>query len=161
VIGKVIYRDVTNDIAILAPTGSIDGGKTDIQDIVFATNAFDDGSSIIEGEGVLMIGYPLALGIVGNKNHPIVRFGMVAQNAESKTFLIDGVASHGNSGSPVIGLSAQSQNLLGMVQSFDNDIIVLRDENGQVDATLPYNSGLASAVKASVILEDLRNAMGQ
>jgi hypothetical protein len=86
---------------------------------------------------------------------------MVAQNAESKTFLIDGVASHGNSGSPVIGLSAQSQNLLGMVQSFDNDIIVLRDENGQVDATLPYNSGLASAVKASVILEDLRNAMGQ
>jgi hypothetical protein len=82
---------------------------------------------------------------------------MVAQNAQPTTFLIDGTVSHGNSGSPVFSLEAKDSKFLGMITSFRNDGIQLFDENKQLTANLPYNSGLSVAVKASVILDDLKN----
>jgi hypothetical protein len=158
----VLYKDSTNDIAIVLPnpgTGTnVDAQAVGLINSMYSTNSFDDGSSLVEGRGVLIVGYPLALGLKGDRNHPIVRFGMIAQNSEESSFLIDGMASHGNSGSPVVALSSHNNNLLGMVTSFQNDSIKLLDENGQLSASLPYNSGLARAVKASVILTDLNEA---
>jgi len=39
-------------------------------------------------------------------NFPVSRFGMIAQKVNEKSiFIIDGMASHGNSGSPVFDIS--------------------------------------------------------
>lgn len=45
-----------------------------------------------------------------------------------------------------------------MITSFAEDRITLFDENGQISASLPYNSGLARAVKASLILKAINEA---
>jgi S1-C subfamily serine protease len=157
---KVIYTDSTNDIAIIAPTPpkTVSTDEIGFQDLMIGTNMFDDGTLLVEGKGVVIIGYPLALGLNGDKNHPIIRFGIIAQSTEENTFLIDGMVSHGNSGSPVIILTPTKQPLVGMITSFENDQISLFGENQQLTANLPYNSGLAGAVKASVILSDLLEA---
>jgi hypothetical protein len=80
---------------------------------------------------------------------------MVAQDFGADTFLIDGMASHGNSGSPVFSLSADGTRFIGMVTSFASDKISMFDENHQLTAQLPYNSGLARVVRASVIRKAL------
>jgi S1-C subfamily serine protease len=155
---NVLTKDTTNDIAIIMPdvgTNNITVAQIGFLDKVYDTNTFDDGSSIVDGRGVLIVGYPLGLGLVGNENRPIVRFGMVAQNSEDRTFLIDGMASHGNSGSPVVTVTPRTV-LIGMVTSFKPDSITLFDPEGHLNAQLPYNSGLACAVKASVILKNLK-----
>jgi hypothetical protein len=45
-----------------------------------------------------------------------------------------------------------------MIAAHAADSITLLDENAQVAAKLPYNSGLATAVKASVIFDAIRAA---
>jgi hypothetical protein len=45
-----------------------------------------------------------------------------------------------------------------MVASFEPDRITLLDENGGISAQLPYNSGLAAAIKAPLILEAVSEA---
>lgn len=112
----------------------------------------------MEGRGLLIIGYPLSLGTEDDKNHPVVRFGMISQNTGKNTFLLDGVASHGNSGSPVVTLKGNHFQLSGMITSFQSDQIYLYDEHGQINAALPYNSGLARAVKASLIVKAVEKA---
>lgn len=104
------------------------------------------------GTGVVTVGYPLGLGTEANKNYPISRIGIVAQAVpDSATFLIDGIASHGNSGSAVF--STRSSKLLGVIAKFHNDTITAFDDNGNLIARLPYNSGLAVAVSASAVME--------
>ena len=89
---------------------------------------------------MLITGYPLALGTEDDRNHPIVRFGMIAQNPGTSVFLIDGTASHGNSGSPVITLGADYNRLAGMITSVVTDRITLFDEKGDLTADFPYNA---------------------
>jgi hypothetical protein len=84
---------------------------------------------------------------------------MIAQDSGKPNFLIDGIASHGNSGSPVFAIHVPDTRLAGMVTSFHNDQITLLDEDGHITAALPYNSGLTSAVKSTVILNALREAL--
>ena len=149
----IVYQDPTNDIAIIAPkieTNTSTHINKIINNLAVGPDMIDD-SEIALGRGVLVIGYPLMLGIDADKNHPIVRFGMVAQDAEGNSFIIDGMASHGNSGSPVFVLTSNKQPLIGMVTSFQTDKISLLDENGELAGQLPYNSGLTKAVKASTI----------
>ena len=121
---------------------------------------FDDDGSLVEGRGVMIPGYPLALGVEDDKNHPVIRLGMIAQFTGKSYFLIDGVASHGNSGSPVFALTYKNPKLVGMVTSYLTDTITLLDEAGNLAAKLPYNSGIARAVKMQVIVDALQKAVG-
>jgi S1-C subfamily serine protease len=155
----VLYSNRTNDIAVLSPTVPLDVIRDlTIQSLPFPVSRFDDGTSVVEGRGVLITGYPLGLGTEDDKNHPVVRLGMIAQNTGKSVFLIDGIASHGNSGSPVYSLKYKEGRLVGMVTSYVNERINLFDDSGGLLAQLPYNSGLARAVRTSVIAEAINIA---
>ena len=154
---RVLYDDPVNDIAVLVPTRDVrESGE--VENLPIPLSIFDNGSSLVEGKGVLITGYPLALGTEEDRNHPIVRFGMVAQNSGGTTFLIDGTASHGNSGSPVITLGSDYPRFAGMITSVVTDRITLFDEKGALTADFPYNAGLARAVRASLILDAVKRA---
>lgn len=153
----VVYIDPSLDIAVLLPKRDEQDNRK-LQSLSFTKELFDDGSSLIEGRGVLIPGYPLALGIENDENHPVIRFGIVAQFTGKDYFLLDGVASHGNSGSPVFSLKQDDNKLIGMVTSFQNERINLFDDNQQLSASLPYNSGLARCVTMKAILEAIKNA---
>jgi hypothetical protein len=154
---RLLYVDQANDIAVLNPVHGA-GENNEVENLPIPLEIFDDGSSLVEGKGVLIAGYPLALGTEEDRNHPIIRFGMIAQNAGSSVFLIDGTASHGNSGSPVVTLSFNDDRLAGMITSVVTDRITLFDEKGVLTADFPYNAGLARAVRASVILDAVKKA---
>jgi hypothetical protein len=154
---RVLYVDPANDIAVLLPIRPA-GESGEIENLPIPLAIFDDGSALVEGKGVLIAGYPLALGTEDDRNHPIVRFGMIAQNAGKSVFLIDGTASHGNSGSPVVTLGADYDRLAGMITSVVTDRIKLFDENGVLTGDFPYNAGLARAVRASLILDAVKKA---
>jgi len=156
---KVVYLDHSNDIAILSPRRTAND-QGNFHNLVFQEELFDDDSSLAEGRGVMIPGYPLSLGVEDDKNHPVIRLGMIAQFTGKSYFLIDGVASHGNSGSPVFALNYENPKLVGMVTSYLTDTINLLDANGQLRAQLPYNSGLARAVKMQVIVDALKKAVG-
>jgi hypothetical protein len=86
----------------------------------------------------------------------VLRHGIIAQYTGGASFLSDGVASHGNSGSPVFCL--QELKVIGMITAHQADRISLFDEHGNVVAGLPYNAGLAQALSAEIIgkiLDDL------
>lgn len=157
---KIPFIDPDNDIAILAPQQDVDK-KVQFKNKVFPENLFDDTSSLVEGRGVIIPGYPLALGVEGDSNHPVIRIGIIAQYTGKTYFLIDGIASHGNSGSPVFTQKAKNEKLVGMVTSYVNDRISLYDENGILAAQLPYNSGLAKAITVSVIKQAVAKASGK
>ena len=112
----------------------------------------------MEGRGVIIAGFPLGLGVETDKKYPVIRRGIVAQYTGQETFLIDGVADHGNSGSPVVAVKLDQNQLLGMVTSYQNDRIELFDEKHKVVAILPYNSGLAQAVTADEIRKCIEKA---
>jgi len=153
----VAYVDPSLDIAVLVPKRDAQDERR-LQNLSFGNDLFDDGNSLIEGRGVLIPGYPLALGIEDDINHPVIRFGIVAQFTGKDYFLLDGIASHGNSGSPVFALKDNENKLIGMVTSFQNDKINLFDENQQLTTSLPYNSGLSRCVTMKAILQAIKNA---
>jgi len=162
--GKIFYRanvikkDTIRDVAILSlssvyfVTSDIDTNNFNVNYVSTQTSLFADTNQIQEGMSVLIIGYPLGIGreLIGNR--PVSRVGIVAQSVtENGTFLIDGIASHGNSGSPVFSTQPPVK-FLGMVVSFPNERIDLYDNNGELVAALPYNSGLTVCISAKVIL---------
>jgi len=155
-LSNVAYIDTNHDIAVLAPQRGSEDVK--LQSLVFDSSLYDDDSALVEGRGVLIPGYPLSLGIEDDQNHPVVRFGIVAQFTGKSYFLLDGVASHGNSGSPVFALKAKENRLIGMITSHVTDTINLLDENGQLRASLPYNAGLARGVTMKTIAAAIKNA---
>lgn len=73
----------------------------------FSVDQLGSSDSIVEGRGVMFIGYPLQRGLEEVKtadttmitNAPVFRIGIVARRPLDETFLIDGTVSHGNSGS--------------------------------------------------------------
>ena len=136
---RVLYVDAANDIAVLSPVHG-PGESSEVENLPIPLEIFDDGSSLVEGKGVLLAGYPLSLGTEDDRNHPIIRLGMIAQNAGKSVFLIDGTASHGNSGSPVITLGQNNDRLAGMITSVVMDRINLYDEKGALTADFPYNA---------------------
>jgi S1-C subfamily serine protease len=151
------YTDEKHDIIVMK-LGSTFSLKNNIKvdSTLFEPSAvgismFETNDNIVEGTGIILIGYPLGLGtdLVGNQ--PISRIGIIAQkpNENTNTFFIDGIASHGNSGSPVF--NAQNKKLVGMISSYPSDFITAFDENGQLVARLPYNSGLSLCITAEMI----------
>ncbi len=88
---------------------------------------------ISEGDGVYILGFPVGWEPSDRRHYPVVRFGVVAQiqglyDGSHSTFLVDGSAFGGNSGSPVLtkfevagirGLPVvDSTNLIGMVSAY-------------------------------------------
>jgi hypothetical protein len=153
----ISYLDPSLDIAVLLPKRNKKDDRQ-LESLSFVKELYDDGSSLIEGRSVLIPGYPLSLGIENDENHPVIRFGFVAQYTGKDYFLLDGIASHGNSGSPVFSLKQDNNKLIGMVTSFQNERINLFDDNQQLTASLPYNSGLARCVTMSAIIKAVKNA---
>ena len=150
---KLIIDEPKKDIAILAYSENffwlshIDTANLNLDQASNGISMFADSASFSEGTSVITIGFPLQIGSEITHNLPIVRRGIVAQglNADGR-FLIDGIASHGNSGSPVFDLN--NAKLLGIVAAFQSDFIMAFDENGQIVARLPYNSGLSVCISA-------------
>jgi S1-C subfamily serine protease len=153
---KQKYLDEKNDIAVLklgrlVSTQDIIIDSTLAQPATIGLNFFEESSDIIEGRGAIIIGYPLGIGSEFTGNKPVSRIGIVAQgpNNETNTFLLDGIVSHGNSGSPVF--NEQTMHLMGMVTSFRSESINLYDNSSILRASLPYNSGIAICVTAEMI----------
>jgi len=119
---------------------------------------FCETNEIIEGTGALMIGYPLGIGSEFEGNRPLSRIGIVAQSVSEKgTFIIDGIASRGNSGSPIFLSQSSKVKFLGMAVASLNERINLYDENKKLVASLPYNSGLTLCLSAGEILKILKS----
>ena len=154
----VAYTDPSLDIAILVPHHEKEQDGLKFQSLAFGKDLFDNGKAIVEGRGVIIPGYPLGLGIENDENHPVIRMGLVAQYTGKEYFLLDGVASHGNSGSPVFSLKTNENKLIGMIVSFEPDTINLFDENQQLSMRLPYNSGLGRCVTMKAIQAAVKNA---
>ena len=96
------------------------------------------------------------LGTEKFKNYPITRKGIIAQTISNENeFIMDGFASHGNSGSPVYCLVNDSLKLLGIQKAVYNDTNIGYDENGNVNSLVSFNSGLSIVIKASVIKDFL------
>jgi S1-C subfamily serine protease len=148
------HIDKDHDIAVLIPQATKATELLMVENVAWALGAFAHRDSYVEGRALLMPGYPLGVGIAENKNRPVVRLGMIAQYAGGNTFLIDGVASHGNSGSPVVLI--REGGIAGMLISHVADTINLFDENHNLRARLPYNSGLGVALTSEVIAKVLR-----
>jgi hypothetical protein len=156
--GKVLFRATTIrfdsawDLALLWPTVSRDTGVSGntVSQGPLALSGFAGDSDVREGIGLTILGFPLGLGAGRASNYPITRIGVIAQVIPGEpTFLINGVVSHGNSGSPVF--ASYSGNFLGLIQSFPADYIEFFDENRSMVASLPYNSGLTTCISAATV----------
>ncbi|MFA5338517.1 MAG: serine protease [Candidatus Omnitrophota bacterium] len=146
----VDYFDEINDFAILKPQQD-KNDKVHLENLTFDINNFASKEELIEGRALIIPGYPLGIGASNDQNHPVIRIGIIAQYAGAKYFLIDGVANHGNSGSPVFLL--KEKKVAGMITSYISDYIALRDENSNISAKLPYNSGLGKAIASAEFIE--------
>jgi S1-C subfamily serine protease len=151
------YFDKKNDIAVMKIERLVimkDNKVVDstlLDPLALGVSVFEENRNIEEGLGVLMIGYPLNIGSELTGNRPVSRIGIVAQsvNEESNTFFIDGMSSHGNSGSPVFNI--QNKKLVGMIVAFQSDFITAYDERDRIIVRLPYNSGLSYCITAEMI----------
>lgn len=151
---KIVKKDDKNDICIIAIEGS-SMGNVNLQNLVLNQSYLANNQTIIEGRSVLIVGYPLGLGIVYNENYPVITIGIVAQYSGDKKFLIDGTINPGNSGSPVFDLFQKK--FIGMVQSYQSDFIKIHDKKGKIVTRLPYNSGLGNAISSGFIAEMIKN----
>ena len=138
------------------------------------TPSANDLTSMTEGTGVFLIGFPL--GLIGDaRSFPIVRSGTIARiqdwlSGEEDTFLIDAPAFPGNSGGPVIvrpdttaisGTTAITHALLvGVVsQTIRSREVAVSAQTGEQRVVFLENTGLSSVVPISAIQETLTSAV--
>jgi Trypsin-like peptidase domain len=125
-----------------------------------STDDFKFSKDIEEGLYCVYLGYPLGKGVETNKYKPLIRRGMVSYvNENGQLLLIDGSASHGNSGSPVF--SQEDGKFIGIIFGFFNDHISLFDDNKICVATIPENSGIAIACTADTIIAGIDKIVGK
>jgi len=146
------HIDSTCDFAILSPQKE-KNEDFKLENLTFTLDNFASNDELIEGRALIIPGYPLGIGTIGDENHPVIRMGIIAQYSKKDFFLIDGIASHGNSGSPVFLLNEKK--VAGILTSHVSDYISLMDENGQLSARLPYNSGIGRAY----VMEKIHNVL--
>lgn len=156
--GKVYYgaKEVVNwperDISILIRTGElINPNKVpegiEAEQAGIGVSVFADSSHFRAGTEVLIVGYPLGLGVNISSNTPVARRGIVALRPTADGFyLVDGNVSRGNSGSPVY--SVPEGKFMGLVIGFHNETIPAFDERGAQIVSLPYNSGITLCVSS-------------
>jgi len=152
VIGEPAYIDKKEDFAILSLKPNPDINIHMLKRYVTLKN-FGSDALIVEGKGVLIIGYPLGLGVEHDFEFPVIKLGIVSGFTKKNWFLIDANVNPGNSGSPVI--SIRDNKIIGIITSYKLDRIELFDKNGNLVATFPYNSGLSQAITIQKIKEEL------
>lgn len=124
-------------------------------------------SSLSEGDGVFLLGYPM--GLVGQHHHVICRSGSIARmrdvkDGDGKEILIDGLVFPGNSGGPIItrptnhslaGSQAfTSAHLLGIVTSYvPYRDVAISQQTKNARIIFEENSGLCIAHPAELIRE--------
>jgi S1-C subfamily serine protease len=158
IIGTVVARSPGKDAVVLL----VDLPRKRPDVLTLGLSAFDTAdtpnSPLREGAGVVFLGFPLRRGLAAPEQgrlSPVCRMGIVAsRDPGSIWFLIDGFASHGNSGSPVFSVNGSL--LVGMLSSVKSDHIKLYDERGESAVSLPYNSGLAEAITAQALVDLIR-----
>ena len=116
VIGKPIYVDKKEDFALQDLVIPIGDKSVHMEKRYAALKHFGSDDLIIEGKGVLIIGYPLGLGIEHDFEFPVIKLGIVSQFTKKNWFLIDANVNPGNSGSPVI--SIRDNKIIGMITSY-------------------------------------------
>ena len=151
---RIEHIDQNYDLAIITPQKKAIDEAVEVETLRFTQDHLASNAALVEGRAVIIPGYPLGLGVAEDRNHPVVRFGIIAQYATGDTFLVDGVVSHGNSGSPVFLL--KHRKVAGMIVSYQPDHISLFDEGGHLTARFPYNSGISKAITGQVIAKVLR-----
>lgn len=149
----IVAKKDSNDIAILVFEKGTEKNII-LENLILDPNYLAGEPKFAEGRAILILGYPLGIGAKYNQNNPVIRFGIVAQCSGDKTFLIDGVANPGNSGSPVF--DTKEIKFIGMITSYIPDSINLYDQNGRHIAQLPYNSGLSAAISSTTIKNVLK-----
>lgn len=113
-----------------------------------------DDEDLREGLEVLFSGFPLDFGADSYHNYPVTRKGMIAQVLlGAHEIVIDGFASHGNSGSPVYCVTDKGLKLVGIQEAVYSDSNIGYDEKGRVNSLSTFNSGLSLVIKSSVIKE--------
>ena len=155
---KVLYIDGAHDFVLLLPQKDKIEDKVILKNLVLNDSYLGENNLIEEGKGILVIGYPLRLGVDYNRNFPVVNFGIISQYKKQENFLIDASVNTGNSGSPVFSL--KDAKIIGMITSYTNATTPLYDKNKNLVATLPYNSGLANALSVGVIKKALDELIG-
>ena len=164
-------------IPLLSP-GPLTLGRNVMEAEIFVgdagTPSANDLTTMTEGTGVFLIGFPLAL-IGDARNYPIVRSGVIARiqdwlSGAEDTFLIDAPAFPGNSGGPVIvrpdttaisGTTAITHALLiGVVsQNIRSREVAVSAQTGQQRVVFLENTGLSRVVPISAIKETLTSAI--
>jgi S1-C subfamily serine protease len=146
----IIRQSDSFDVAILALEKTSPDQEWVSSDLLIPLDMYASGSDVVEGREVVFIGYPLGLG-AEEQNHPLSRTGLIAQAVQGrKTYLVDGFANHGNSGSPVF--SRKDGKLLGIVFSFEPDFIDSYEE-GRMISRVPFNSGVSRVISVEVVRE--------
>lgn len=149
-LADVIRQSDTFDIALLALEKANPGQQWVSSDLIIPLDLYGTQKDIVEGREVVYIGYPLGLG-AEEKNYPISRTGLIGQVIPGRqTYLVDGFANHGNSGSPVF--SRKDGKLLGLVFSFEPDFIDSYEE-GRMITRVPFNSGISRVISVEAIRE--------
>lgn len=129
-------------------------------------------SSISEGDGVFILGYPM--GMVGDRHYVICRSGSIARirhvkEGSGKEILLDGLVFPGNSGGPVItkpelvAIEGQkpfkSAHLLGIVTSYvPYQDIAISNQTKRPRVIFEENSGLSAIHPAQLIKETVAEA---
>ena len=130
-------------------------------------------SSISEGDGVYLLGYPM--GLVGDRHYVICRTGSIARirdvkDGDGKEILLDGLVFPGNSGGPVItkpdlvAISGEkpfkSASLLGIVTSYvPYKDVAISMQTKRPRIIFEENSGLSAAHPAELIKETVAAAL--
>ncbi len=147
-VADVIRESKDYDIALLALEKTSPAQEWVSSDLLIPLDLYAGSKDVVEGREVVYIGYPLGLG-AEEKNYPISRTGLIAQAVTGrKTYLVDGFANHGNSGSPVF--SRSEGKLLGIVSSFEPDFIDSYEE-GRMISRVPFNSGISRVISVDAI----------
>ncbi|MFC1576097.1 serine protease [Candidatus Omnitrophota bacterium] len=150
---EVANQDPFLDLAVLTLRKTPSVQKWISTDLIIPANMYGGTADIVEGKEVVFIGYPLGLG-AQEKNYPVVRQGLIAQVIpKRKTFLVDGFASRGSSGSPVF--EKTTGRLIGIVTSFEPDFIDSYEESAagtkNLMTRIPINSGISKIISVESI----------
>lgn len=124
-----------------------------------AVKIFDQ---VLVGNDALMYGYPRSLGIEEAPQYdiyrPLLRKALVAgQDTQRQTIILDGPSYHGNSGGPVFQIERDGSGSHFYCIGIDISHIPLvekaRDQNGDLQLQVQFNSGYAVVEPMDFVLE--------
>lgn len=162
---KIDYTDEKNDFALLSIAYTQDNKKliSKITGQYIQKSVWLNDDSYSEGDYIFYTGYPM-LKEITKKNYPISRTGIIAQKIENNnTFLIDGFAQHGYSGSPVFLVKDYLDRspaiwqikLIGITASYPSEFANVIEQVGfrGTNKKVILNPGFTNVIKMEVIIK--------